>query len=162
MSNAKDEQGNLLADEKRLNGYGKFLRSTSLDELPELLNVIKGDMTLVGPRPQLIRDLVFMDENTRRRHLVRPGLTGLAQVNGRNNITWEEKFEYDLQYVEKHNAFFGDVKIMLQTVGKVIKKDDVNRDGTASDIDYGQYLYEKGLITEKELKEKLEEAKEIV
>ena len=99
MSNAKDKDGNLLPDAVRLNKYGQLLRKTSLDELPELLNIIKGDMSIVGPRPQLVRDMVFMSDEQRKRHLVRPGLTGLAQISGRNNITWEEKFDFDLKYM---------------------------------------------------------------
>ena len=101
MTNAKDEDGNLLPDEKRLTAYGKFLRSTSIDELPELINILIGDMSIVGPRPQLVRDMVFMTEEQRRRHIATPGLTGLAQCSGRNNITWEQKFEYDLEYIKK-------------------------------------------------------------
>ena len=144
MSNAKDKNGNLLPDDIRLNKYGKFLRSTSLDELPELLNIIKGDMAVVGPRPQLVRDMTFMTEEQRRRHDVRPGLTGLAQVNGRNNITWEQKFEYDLQYIDNGITFVGDIKIILQTVGKVLKRSDTVRDGTVSDMDFGDWLMAEG------------------
>ena len=101
MDNRKDKDGKLFPDEVRLNWYGIFLRSTSLDELPELFNILKGDMAIVGPRPQLVRDMVFMTHEQRRRHIVRQGLTGWAQVNGRNGISWEEKFNYDLEYVEK-------------------------------------------------------------
>lgn len=99
MTDEKDENGKLLPDEKRLTKFGKMLRSTSLDELPELINIIKGDMSIVGPRPQLVRDMVFMTEQQRKRHKVRQGLTGLAQINGRNNITWEQKINYDLEYI---------------------------------------------------------------
>ena len=116
MSNKKDKDGNLLPDDVRLNKYGRILRSTSLDELPELINIIRGDMSIVGPRPQLVRDMVFMSAEQRRRHSIRPGLTGYAQVNGRNNITWEQKFEYDLQYIDNGITLINDIKIILQTV----------------------------------------------
>ena len=107
MTNEKDAQGNLLPDDVRLNSYGKFLRSTSLDELPELFNILKGDMAVIGPRPQLVRDMVFMTAEQRRRHTVRQGLSGLAQVNGRNAVTWESKIAYDLQYIGRI-TFLGD------------------------------------------------------
>lgn len=110
MTDKKDENGNLLPDSERLTKFGKVLRSTSLDELPELVNILKGDMSIVGPRPLLIRDMLFMTDEQRKRHTVRQGLTGLAQINGRNNINWEEKLEYDLQYI-KNITFVGDVKI---------------------------------------------------
>ena len=145
MDNRKDKDGNLLPDEVRLNKYGRILRSTSLDELPELINILKGDMAIVGPRPLLVRDMVFMSDEVRRRHSVRQGLTGLAQVNGRNNITWEQKFEYDLDYIKKI-TFLGDMKIILATITKVFKREDTVRDGTESDIDYGDWLLENGLI----------------
>ncbi|MCR4660461.1 MAG: sugar transferase [Clostridia bacterium] len=145
MSNKKDKDGNLLPDEQRLGKYGKILRSTSLDELPELLNVVLGSLSLVGPRPLLIKDLVFMNQDQRKRHNVRQGITGLAQVSGRNNITWEQKFEYDLKYI-KHISFFRDIKILLLTVLKVLKRDDVNREGTVSDLDFGDWLLKEGKI----------------
>ena len=161
MSNKKDANGELLSDEQRLNGYGRFLRSTSLDELPALFNILIGRMSIVGPRPQLVKDLVFMSEQQRQRHNVRPGLTGLAQVNGRNNISWEQKFEYDLQYVEKI-TFFRDCKIIFQTVGKVLSRSDVVREGTASDMDFGEWLLQEGKITREQYEEKLMIAKEII
>lgn len=161
MDNRKDESGRLLPDEVRLNKYGKFLRSTSLDELPELLNILKGDMAIVGPRPQLVRDMVFMTPEQRKRHSVRQGLTGLAQVNGRNNITWEEKIEWDLKYIEDI-SLVNDVKIILQTVGKVLKKSDVVRDGTASDMDFGDWLLQEGRVDKAEYDEKQRETKEIL
>ena len=125
MSNKKDKDGNLLPDDQRLNAYGKFLRASSLDELPELYNILAGDMSLVGPRPLLVRYLDRYTEEQRHRHDVRPGLTGLAQVNGRNAITWAEKFKLDVQYVN-HITFLGDMKILLQTVGKVLKRDGIS------------------------------------
>ena len=161
MSNVKDKNGNLLPDEKRLNGYGKFLRSTSLDELGELVNILRGDMSIVGPRPQLVRDMVFMTVKQRMRHSVRPGLTGLAQVSGRNNIMWEQKFEYDLQYIKKI-TLWGDIKIIFQTAFKVFKRSDVVREGTVSDIDYGDYLLQEFEVTEAEYNKKQEEAKNLL
>ena len=158
MTNEKDENGNLLPDEVRLNKYGRMLRSTSLDELPELFNIFVGHMSIVGPRPQLVRDMVFMNEEQRKRHSVRPGLTGLAQVKGRNNITWEEKFEYDLKYIEKI-SLWKDLKIIFATALKVIKRSDVEREGTVSDIDFGDWLLEKGEITQEEYENKQAEAK---
>lgn len=161
MSNAKDKDGNLLPDSVRLNAYGRFLRSTSLDELPELLNILVGNMAIVGPRPQLVRDLVFMTDGQRARHSVRPGLTGLAQVNGRNNITWEEKFDYDLKYISKI-TLFGDVKIIIKTALKVLKRSDTVREGTDSDIDFGDWLIKEGKVTKEEYDEKQNEAKELM
>jgi len=158
MSNQKDKNGNLLPDEQRLNRYGRFLRSTSLDELPELLNILKGDMAIVGPRPQLVRDMVFMSDKQRTRHDVRPGLTGLAQVNGRNNITWEHKLSYDLQYVQKI-SFCGDVKLILQTFSKVVKRLDTVRDGTESDMDFGDWLVISGKVSKAEYDDKQKMAK---
>ena len=161
MSNEKDKEGNLLPDSLRLNSYGKFLRSTSLDELPSLINILNGDLSIVGPRPQLVRDMVFMNEDQRRRHLVRPGLTGLAQVNGRNNITWEQKFEYDLIYI-KDISFIGDIKIILQTIGKVLKRSDVVREGTVSDMDFGDWLLQKNKVTYEEYNQKQNKAKKLL
>lgn len=162
MSNAKDENGDLLPDDKRLGTYGKILRSTSLDELPSLINIIVGDLSIVGPRPQLVRDMTFMSPEQRRRHDIRPGLTGLAQVNGRNNITWEQKFEYDLQYIDNGITFIGDIKIILKTVEKVLKRSDTVRKGTVSDMDFGDWLMQEGRVSEKEYTEKQAEAKELL
>lgn len=125
MSNAKDKNGNLLSDDKRLNKYGRLLRGTSLDELGELLNILNGDMAIVGPRPLLVEYLSYYTEEEHRRHDVRPGLTGWAQVNGRNNIhSWEERFAYDLEYVNSCSFLF-DIKVLLLTVVKVIKRSDI-------------------------------------
>ncbi|MBE6926314.1 MAG: sugar transferase [Ruminococcaceae bacterium] len=162
MTCEKDANGNLLPDEKRLTKYGKLLRSTSLDELPELLNIIKGDMALVGPRPQLVRDMVFMTKEQRVRHSVRPGLTGLAQVSGRNNITWEQKLEYDLSYIHSGITLWGDIKILFMTVGKVFRREDTVREGTVSDMDFGDYLLKKGEVTEEIYQERQKEAKELM
>ena len=162
MSNKKDKDGNLLPDGMRLNRYGIILRSTSLDELPELLNILRGDMSIVGPRPQLVRDMVFMNEEQRHRHDVRPGLTGFAQINGRNNITWEQKFEYDIQYIDNGITFGGDVKIILRTVGKVFKRSDTVREGTVSDMDFGDWLLKESKVSRETYDAKQKEAKDLI
>ena len=127
MTNAKDKDGNLLPDEKRLIRYGRILRSTSLDELPELINILKGDMSIVGPRPLLVRYLERYSPEQRRRHEVRPGFTGLAQISGRNAISWEEKFKLDVKYVDSI-TFAGDIKIIFGTVKTVLKREGINSD----------------------------------
>ena len=131
MTDEKDENGNLLPDEARLTKFGKFLRSTSLDELPELINIIKGDMAIVGPRPLLVQYLEFYNEEQKHRHDVRPGLTGLAQVSGRNSLTWEEKFKQDIEYIH-HLTFVNDVKIIFMTIGKVFKREGISQEGEAT------------------------------
>lgn len=135
MTDERDKDGNLLPDEVRLTPFGEKLRSTSLDELPELLNILKGDMSLVGPRPLLVQYLPLYNKRQHRRHDVRPGITGLAQINGRNSISWEEKFEYDVQYVE-NLSFKGDIKILFDTVFKVLKKEGINSENSATMEDF--------------------------
>lgn len=131
MTCEKDADGNLLPDEKRLTKYGKMLRSTSLDELPELFNILKGDMAVIGPRPLLIEYLPRYNSEQKHRHDVRPGLSGLAQVNGRNAITWEQKFKYDVEYVN-NVTFLGDVKIILTTLLKTVKREGISQQGEAT------------------------------
>lgn len=161
MTNETDQDGNLLPDEVRLNGYGRFLRSTSLDELPELFNILKGDMSIIGPRPQLVRDMVFMSERDRLRHKVRPGLSGLAQVSGRNAIGWEDRLRYDLVYIEDI-TFLGDWKIIFMTVFKVFGREDISTEGMETSEDYGDYLLRIGSV-EKETYDKLQaEAKQLL
>lgn len=161
MDNRKDSNGNLLPDDVRLNRYGKFLRSTSLDELPELFNILRGDMAIVGPRPQLVRDMVFMNSEQRMRHRIRQGLTGLAQVNGRNGISWEDKFKYDLEYVQ-NVSFLYDLKIILRTLETVLKKDGITMDNMATAMDYGDYLLNRKVIDIDEYHCKQLEAKKIL
>ena len=161
MTNAKDKDGNLLPDDKRLTRYGKILRSTSLDELPELFNIFVGSMTIIGPRPQLVRDMVFMTDEQKKRHTVSPGLTGLAQCSGRNNMTWEKKFEYDLQYIKKI-TLFGDLMIVFKTAISVFKREGINEEGMATAMDLGDYLLHKGEVSKEEYDQKQTEAKEIL
>ena len=134
MDNRRDSQGNLLPDEVRLNRYGRFLRKTSLDELPEAFNIIKGDMSVIGPRPLLVQYLPLYSEKQRHRHDVRPGLSGYAQVNGRNSITWTRRFELDCEYVDKI-TFLGDMKIICQTVGKAFLKQEGISSGTCETME---------------------------
>ncbi len=131
MTDKKDENGNLLPDSERLTKFGKFLRSTSLDELPELVNILKGDMAIVGPRPLLVEYLPLYNEEQKHRHDVRPGLTGLAQVSGRNSITWEEKFNDDLEYIEKI-SILEDIKIIFTTIGKVFKREGISQENNVT------------------------------
>lgn len=145
MTDARDDSGNLLPDSVRLTKFGVFLRKTSLDEIPELINILKGDMSFVGPRPQLVKDMVFMTSEQRMRHMVKPGLTGLAQVNGRNRISWEEKLNYDLQYIAKISLIY-DIKIILKTFLIVIKKDGITSEGMQTSEDLGDYLLRLGKI----------------
>lgn len=145
MTDATDKNGTLLKDCERLTPFGRFLRSTSLDELPELFNILKGDMSIVGPRPQLVRDMVFMTEQQRERHRVRPGLSGLAQVNGRNGISWEKKLEFDLEYIQ-HITFAGDVRIVLKTICKMLTRQGINTEGMETAEDLGDYLLKSGKI----------------
>lgn len=139
MTNKKDSWGNLLPDIERLTPFGKFLRTTSLDEIPELWNVLKGEMSLVGPRPLLIEYLDYYTIEENKRHSVKPGITGWAQINGRNSLLWEEKFKYDIEYVDKLNFFF-DLKIMFLTIKKVIKKENISDfKGENKEIDFDKY-----------------------
>ena len=162
MNNKRGENGDLLPDDQRLGKYGTWLRSTSLDELPELVNIVSGRLALCGPRPFLIRDVVFMSDEQHRRHDIRPGLTGLAQVSGRNNVTWEQKIEFDLEYIDRGITLIGDVKIILQTVGKVLKRSDTVREGTVSDLDYGDWLMLEGKVDQATYDEKQKEARELL
>ena len=137
MTNEKDVEGNLLPDEKRLNGYGKFLRSTSLDELPELFNILLGQMAIIGPRPLLVEYLPYYSDAERHRHDVRPGLTGLAQVSGRNNLDWDKRFATDIEYVNRI-TFLNDLKIFLKTIKKVLFHDDVLEDTSNGETNFAE------------------------
>ena len=153
MSNARDKNGNLLPDVVRLNAYGRFLRSTSADELPSLLNILKGDLAIVGPRPLVVQYLPFYNETERKRHTVRPGLTGLAQVNGRNELNWPERFRYDVEYVD-NISFKMDLLIVCKTVQNVLRRKDIAVRGTTEIVDFDVYRkteLEQNTITEREL-----------
>lgn len=159
MTNERNRDGSVLPDEERLTSFGKWLRRTSLDELPEIYNVLKGDMSIIGPRPQLVKDLTFMTEEQRKRHTVMPGLSGLAQVNGRNAISWEEKFEWDLKYIEKI-TFLRDMRIILQTIFKAFfKQEGIVEEGMATAEDLGDYLLNKGKIDQRMYDERQRMAK---
>ena len=143
MSELRDEKGVLLPDEIRLGKFGNWLRKTSLDELPEAFNILNGTMSVIGPRPQLVRDMVFMTDEQRMRHTAKPGLSGLAQVNGRNAISWKNKLEWDLKYIE-NVSFLGDIKIVFQTINKVfVKQEGITQGDMATAEDYGDYLLKK-------------------
>lgn len=165
MTDARDENGNLLPDEVRLTKFGKALRATSLDELPEAINILKGDMSVIGPRPQLVRDMVFMTPEQRQRHCVRPGLSGLAQTRGRNAISWDGKLATDLEYIQ-HVTFLGDMKIVFDTVKQVffgrkgLEGTDVDEVGITDD--FGDYLLKAGRVTKEEYEERLAEAKALL
>ena len=162
MTDECDENGKLLPDEVRLTKFGKLLRSTSLDELPEAFNILKGDMSVVGPRPQLVRDMVFFTEEQMKRQSVKPGLSGLAQINGRNGITWEEKINYDLEYI-KEITFLGDIKIILLTVWRAfVKQDGISQNGMDTAEDLGDYLLRTGKVSQTEYETKINESKNLV
>lgn len=147
MTDERDENGNLLPDEIRLTKFGKALRATSLDELPEAFNIFKGDMSIIGPRPQLVRDMVFMTDEQRMRHTAKPGLSGLAQVKGRNAITWEEKLNWDLKYIE-NVSFWNDIKIVLLTIKTAFIKAEGITDGeNATALDYGDALLKEDKVS---------------
>lgn len=138
MTDEKDAQGEFLPDSVRLTKFGRILRATSLDELPELFNILKGDMSIVGPRPLAVQYLPFYDEIERQRHSVRPGLSGLAQINGRNTATWEERFSYDIQYIS-NISFLRDLEIILRTIFKAIQKSDIGERGIDAPMDFDEY-----------------------
>ena len=147
MTDNRDENGNLLPDEQRLPKFGAMLRSTSLDELPEIFCILCGTMSVVGPRPQLVRDMVFMSDEQRMRHTAKPGLTGLAQVNGRNAVSWEEKLNWDLKYIEKI-SFWSDVKILVSTVFAVFKRSGITDGENATALDFGDALLKSGEVSQ--------------
>lgn len=160
MTNEQDEFGMLKPDVMRVTNYGRFIRSKSLDELPQLFSILKGELSLVGPRPQLIKDLVFMDDKTRMRHSVKPGLTGLAQVNGRNAISWEEKFELDLKYIE-NISFKNDLLILINTFKKVFIRNNSSEEVDLA-YDYGDWLLKENKISDEYYKSHIKEAEQII
>ena len=165
MTDARDTEGNLLPDEIRLTKFGKALRATSLDELPEVINILKGDMSVIGPRPQLVRDMVFMTPKQRKRHIVRPGLSGLAQTRGRNALSWDGKLATDLEYIQ-HVTFLGDVKIIFDTVKQVFFKEKGLENSYVDEVDitddFGDYLLKAGRVSKEEYEEKQREAKQLL
>lgn len=165
MTDARDENGDLLPDEMRLTKFGKWLRGTSLDELPEVINILNGTMSVIGPRPQLVRDMTFMTPQQRMRHSVRPGLSGLAQTRGRNALAWEKKLETDLEYIQ-NVTLWGDVKIIIDTIRQVFfhekGQDNASLDEVEITDDYGDYLLKKGAVSQEEYEQKQKEARELL
>lgn len=165
MTDECDCNGNLMPDEVRLTRFGRALRATSMDELPETFNILKGDMSIIGPRPQLVRDMTFMTPGQRKRHDVRPGLSGLAQTRGRNALAWDDKLSADLEYIE-NITFLGDIKIIIDTIKQVFLHRKGNEDSKADEIeitdDYGDYLLKQGRVTQEEYDAKQEEAKRLL
>ena len=160
MTDEKDKKGNLLPDEVRLTSFGRKLRATSLDELPEAFNILKGDMSIIGPRPQLVRDMVFMTNKQRMRHTAKPGLSGLAQVMGRNAITWEDKLNWDLKYIQ-HVSFLGDLYLVWLTVKKVFGKGESSKELDVT-LDYGDALLKSGMVTQAEYEYRQQLANELL
>lgn len=161
MTDEKDKNGKLLPDAERMTDFGRKLRATSLDELPELINILKGDMSVVGPRPQLVRDMVFFTPEEMKRQSVLPGLTGLAQISGRNNIDWKERFRYDLQYIQ-HITFAEDMRIIYRTIFKVGAQEDIATEGMETSEDYGDWLLRRNRITSDDYAESQMRAKRIL
>lgn len=165
MTDERDENGNLLPDEVRLTKFGKWLRSTSMDELPEAFNILKGDMSVIGPRPQLVRDMTFMTAEQRRRHCVRPGLSGLAQTRGRNALSWDGKLATDLEYIE-NITFLGDLKIIADTVKQVFFREKGIEGSDIDEVDitddFGDYLLKAGRVSKEEYDIKMNEAKKLL
>lgn len=162
MTDERNENGELLPDDKRLPKFGALLRKTSLDELPEAFNILKGDMSVIGPRPQLVRDMVFMSEEQRMRHTAKPGLSGLAQVKGRNAISWEEKLDWDLKYIEKI-TFWGDLKLVFATViSAFIKAEGISDGENATALDYGDALLREGKVSKEKYDYLQEKAKDFL
>lgn len=162
MTDERDANGELLPDDIRLTSFGAWLRKTSLDELPEVFNILNGSMSVIGPRPQLVRDMTFMTLEQRMRHTAKPGLSGLAQVNGRNAISWDDKLAWDLKYIEKV-SFLGDIGIIFKTVQTaLIKQEGINAENMATAEDYGDYLLRVGRVSKAEYDEKMVEAKRLL
>ena len=162
MTNERDENGKLLPDKVRLTKFGKALRATSLDELPEVFNIVKGDMSIIGPRPQLVRDMVFMTTEQRKRHIVRPGLSGLAQINGRNAIAWDDKLAYDLKYIDQI-SLSQDISIFFKTILKAfVKQEGITEDGMATAADLGDYLLSVGRVSQKKYDALQIQAKQLI
>lgn len=161
MTNKTDKNGNLLPDKDRITAYGKILRKLSLDELPQLFNILKGDMSIIGPRPRMVEECVFLNETQQARFKVRPGITGWAQVNGRNEITLDKVVQFDEEYVNNVSLFF-DIKIFFKTIGYVFKRKGINKQGTVSNEFHGDYLLRTGQIEQVEYDEKISLAKQMI